>query len=354
MLCRTTKITHRGTGASLETPLLVPSFSSKGFARSSTRGKSQNGEYISGLHRQLEAVSEYITDTVLVSAFDIHHGYLPTPDQFTNYPEILFLDSGGYEVSDYADLSDIEEPVPKTKPWSEELYKSLLSNWPVEKAVVLVSYDHPNERRDFALQVKAARTLFRPHPNHLRTLLLKPETDGQETLNETLKAAMANIAELKHFDIVGVTEREIGNSPSTRMYNIAKLRRAMDDEGLNIVPIHVFGALDPLSATLYFMAGAEIFDGLTWLRYAYNDGRCVYTHNHGPLQFGLLEKDKGVRALTQVNNLRELLKIQGILREFKHTQSFAKLAKIGSWPGAEKFFTDAYDSLDTQLNGRTK
>jgi len=354
MLCRTTKITHRGTGASLETPLLVPSFSSKGFSRSSSRGKSKNGDFVSGLHRQFEAVGEYITDTVLVSAFDIHHGYLPVPDKLPNYPEILFLDSGGYEVSDYADLSDIEEPIPKAEKWTEDLYKGVISKWPAEKTVVFVSYDHPNERRDFTGQVKAARELFRPYSQHLRTLLLKPETTEQETINETLESAMARANELKHFDIVGVTEREVGNSPSSRMLNIAKLRLAMDHAGLLGIPIHVFGALDPLSATLYFMAGAEIFDGLTWLRYAYNQGRCVYTHNHGPVQFGLLERDKGVRALTQVDNLRELLKIQGTLREFKHTKNFGKLVKLGAWPGAEKFFADAYDSLDTQLNGRAK
>ncbi len=354
MLCRTTKITHRGTGASLETPLLVPSFSSKGFSRSSTRGESKDGKYVSGLHKQFAAVGEYITDTVLISAFDVHHGYLPTPEKLPNSAELLFLDSGGYEVSDYMDLSDIEEPIPKKEVWTEALYREVLAKWPAEKAVVFVSYDHPDERRDFAGQVKAARELFRPYSNHLRTLLLKPETTDQETINETLKTAMARAGELKYFDIIGVTEREVGNSPSTRMANIARLRLAMDDAGLANVPIHVFGALDPLSATLYFMAGAEIFDGLTWLRYAYKEGRCVYTHNHGPLQYGLLEKDKGVRALTQVDNLRELAKLQGTLREFKHTKNFAKLVKLGAWPGAEKFFSDAYDSLDTQLNGRAK
>lgn len=354
MLCRTTKLTHRGTGASLETPLLVPSFSSKGFSRSSTRGESKDGEFVSGLHRQFKAVGEFITDTVLISAFDVHHGYLPTPEKLPNCADLLFLDSGGYEVSDYTDLSDIEEPVPKKETWSEDLYKEVLAKWPAEKAAVFVSYDHPSERLDFAGQVKAARALFRPYPDHLRTLLLKPETTSQETVNDTLKNAMANAVELKYFDIIGVTEREVGSSPSTRMANIARLRLAMDDAGLRNIPIHVFGALDPLSATLYFMAGAEIFDGLTWLRYAYKDGRCIYTHNHGPLQYGLLEKDRGVRALTQVDNLRELSKLQGALREFKHTKNFEKLVRLGSWPGAEKFFSDAYDSLDTQLNGRAK
>lgn len=351
MLCRTTKLTHRGTGASLETPLLVPSFSSKGFSRSSAR---REGEYVSGLHKQFAAVGEYITDSVLVSAFDIHHGYLPPPNTLPNYAEILFLDSGGYEVSEYADLSDIQEPHPKQEEWSVELYKQVLSEWPSEKPAVLVSYDHPQHRVAFQQQVDDARALFRSHQNHLCTFLIKPETKEQETLNEALKMALSNISELKYFDVIGVTEREIGNSPSSRMANIGRLRLAMDDAGLKSKPIHIFGALDPLSAALYFMAGAEIFDGLTWLRYAYKDSKCIYTHNNGPIAFGLQEKDKAVRALTQVNNLRELKKIQNMLREFNHTKSFSKLLKLGAWEGAERFFIDAFESLDTQLNGRAR
>ncbi len=49
------------------------------------------------------------------------------------------------------------------------------------------------------------------------------------------------------------------------MQNIAKLRKALDKAGLNI-PLHVFGSLDTVTTPLYFLAGADIFDGLTWLR----------------------------------------------------------------------------------------
>jgi hypothetical protein len=37
----------------------------------------------------------------------------------------------------------------------------------------------------------------------------------------------------------------------------------------------VFGGLDPLITPLYFAAGGEIFDGLSWLRYAFKDGLSI-------------------------------------------------------------------------------
>jgi hypothetical protein len=41
------------------------------------------------------------------------------------------------------------------------------------------------------------------------------------------------------------------------MLNIAKLPLALDQAGMRKIPLHIFGALDPLSSALYFMAGAE-------------------------------------------------------------------------------------------------
>ena len=77
---------------------------------------------------------------------------------------------------------------------------------------------------------------------------------------------------LRTFDIVGVTEREIGESIHDRLVNIARLRKSLNAAEVTI-PIHVFGGLDPLLTPLYFAAGAEIFDGLGWLRYAYQGRR---------------------------------------------------------------------------------
>lgn len=352
MSCRTTKLTHPTSGNTVETPLLVPSFSSKGFDRSARTGESSKNKLLSGLHRQFDSVSEYMTDSILFSAFDIHYRYLPHPSQIEQFPEIMILDSGGYEISTDADLSDIEEPQKSNRDWNVEMLKSVWATWPAEVATILVSFDSPKERVPFADQVTRARDLFRGQKDHLTAFLLKPEKEGQRTLDRTLGQVFAAPAELRYFNVVGVTEREVGSSMLERMVNLALLREAMDRAGLQRTPIHVFGALDPISTVLYFFAGAEIFDGLTWLRYAYAEGRCVYTHNHGTVALGLEKDDDSIRALTQVRNITHLQTMQHALREFCSTQDFKRLAERIEFSQGEVFFRNSMNSMNAKLKRR--
>jgi hypothetical protein len=108
------------------------------------------------------------------------------------------------------------------------------------------------------------------------------------------------------------------------MVRIASLRRALDDASLRI-PIHVFGALDPLSVCLYFVAGAEVFDGLTWSRYAYNSGQCVYLHNNAIATYGLEVNDDEARVRTIKDNLRYLGQLERSLRRLAETRDWAHL-----------------------------
>src|SRR5258706_4513248 len=73
----------------IRTPLVVPSFSSKGFPE---------------VIKILETLEEKITECVLVSAYDCHYQKVPRNIQF---PEFVFLDSGGYECSVDTELSDL-------------------------------------------------------------------------------------------------------------------------------------------------------------------------------------------------------------------------------------------------------
>lgn len=317
MLARSTKLIHKQTGSILETPLLIPSFSSKGFVKAK-KGKSEIGDI-------LQYASEFLTRTCLVSAYDVHYGHIPSPLDLPVTPEIIFIDSGGYEVSWDHDYSAVVKSNPNSNTWSQEMHQKVLDEWPEEIPAVLVSYDHPLHRKPLLSQIKEARGLFRKHPNHLHLFLLKPSTTGQTTLMTVLRELLANIEELSPFDILGVTEKELGSSMLDRMLNIANLRKAMDDAGLEI-KIHVFGALDPLTVGLYFISGAEIFDGLTWIRYAYNDGCCVYPHNHGALKYGLHVKDNQVKLRSMTDNIYSLENLEHRLREFLSTQDYDKFS----------------------------
>ena len=87
---------------------------------------------------------------------------------------------------------------------------------------------------------------------------------------------VANVSTIGRFHILGITEKELGDSMIERMDNIARIRLALDDAGLQRVAMHIFGGLDPITVSLYFLAGAEIFDGLTWLRFGFNGGAALY------------------------------------------------------------------------------
>ena len=338
MFCKTSIIRHADSDVSMRTPLLIPSFSSKGFARSKRNGKSEIGKIF-------KTAMEFVTEVVLISAYDIFYKHLPCPSEFSCMPELIFVDSGGYEISTDRDYSSVIDPLPQPESWSTTNLESVYDNWPNQFPTVLVSFDHPDDRKPFTAQVADARKLFQKHGQHLTLLLLKPETKTQTTLKETIKSAVGDIADLGRFDIVGVTEKELGRTMLDRMTQITSLRLAMDEAGIK-APLHIFGALDPLSVCLYYIAGAEIFDGLTWLRYAYHDGLCIYTHNQGVVKHGLHVRDDLVRSRALAENYYYLQSLQQRLLEFETTRSFNKLK-----PHAD-LLSSAYDSLKTRFKGR--
>jgi hypothetical protein len=207
------------------------------------------------------------------------------------------------------------------------------------------NYDHHKERLRFMEQVSFARRCFKNF-DHLHLFLIKPETPDQTLLNEALSSAIANAAQLGSFDLIGVTEKELGRSTLDRMVQIARLRSAMDEADVKI-PIHVFGALDPISVCLYYIAGAEVFDGLTWIRYGYDNGGCIYTHNLGILKYGIDATDNLVKSRAMAENYYYLQDLQRRLREFETTKKWDKLT-----PHA-KLIDDACDSLETRLKRRS-
>lgn len=284
------------------TPLLVPSFSSKGFP---------------AVHKIIESCSELIEGATLVSAYDIHYGKVRPPFDF---PSLIFLDSGGYEASKDAELSDLGDREHYPKDWTQEMHESVLEKWQSPVPSVLISYDHPKARVGFAEQIERGRTMAPGRPDVLRELLLKPEKESQTLLH--VDDLLRHVHRLADFDIIGVTEKEIGNSLVDRMKNIAKLRRALTSAGIDI-PIHVFGSLDTISTPMYFLSGADIFDGLTWLRFAFHEGVTIYKHNFGALRLGVTTKAHMVDARCWHQNYYYMNELQLEMRRFLASQDFS-------------------------------
>ncbi|NLD49671.1 MAG: hypothetical protein GX660_21190 [Clostridiaceae bacterium] len=306
MLCRHSTLRHP-TGTVIKTPLLVPSFSSKGF-RMDKEGNSEVSD-------ALQTCQEAITEAMLLSAYDLGHHHIPY--DFGFMPEIIIVDSGGYEVSDEHDLSAVWRYKTEIKKWDLDQYRSVLNTWPKHVPSIFVSYDN---RAPQLKQIEAARELFKDYPDHLHDFLLKPETPTQTMLK--VENISPFVEELSAFDIIGVTEKELGNSLLNRMLALAKLRRLLDNHKIN-APIHVFGSLDPITSSLYFLAGAEIFDGLTWLRYSYWDGKAIYYQNFAAT-IGVHVREDRVLAKSLFDNIYFLQELKYQMIDFIPDKDFTK------------------------------
>jgi hypothetical protein len=141
----------------IKTPLLLPSFSSKGFPN---------------VQKTLRTMEEFISDEVLISAYDVHYGQLKPPFDFASS---IFVDSGGYEASKDTELSETFDKAHLAQEWTPELHAGVLSNWESLSPTVFVSFDHPKYRSSTEDQIARARDLAVPD-GHARELLIKPET----------------------------------------------------------------------------------------------------------------------------------------------------------------------------------
>ncbi|MBL4767786.1 MAG: hypothetical protein JKY94_08745 [Rhodobacteraceae bacterium] len=256
-------------GVSLPTPLVVPSFSS----RVKPPDPLQNF-----LKRLLPAIS----GPLLISAYDVHHrpglaDYDFNVEILIQDPFLVFLDSGGYEViwNDKAQLAGVIQGT-DAPTWQLEDYIKVLEGWPESVPLVAVTFDNP-EPPSMEEQIAAATDIAFRFPHFSIDCLLKPprgKPKGRETTLE-LSDIEPFVRQLKGFPLIGVTEKEIGASMKDRLSFLVGFRDLLDNAGLE-TPIHVFGGLDPLMTPLYFLAGADVFDGLSWLRYGFKDGRSLY------------------------------------------------------------------------------
>ena len=284
------------------TPLLVPSFSSKGFP---------------DVRNIIEYSSEIIEGPMLVSAYDLHYNNITPPFDFAS---LLFLDSGGYEASKDMGVSDLGERHHVPMRWTRDMHEAELANWQPSVPSVIISYDHPMERLSIKDQIARAKEMVPARSNLIREILFKPETEAQALLQ--VDNVIDNVHGLAEFNLIGVTEKEIGNSILARMQNIAKLRKALDRAGIDL-PIHVFGSLDTVTTPLYFLAGADIFDGLTWLRFAFHDGKTLYKQNYGAMQLGVKTPAHVIDGRCWNNNYYYIAELELQMRRFLNNGDFA-------------------------------
>jgi hypothetical protein len=317
MLARRSSLKLR-TGSSIDLPLLVPSFSSKGFLPSREtkviRKKSVSRVTYPELEACLALSGTFLETSLLVSAYDIFHKFVPSSASLYKKPESVFIDSGGYELDSHFDETEPAAVPHIGDKYELENYVETLRAMPKDLPLIAASADWATKGQAINNQVKAAQALFADFPHLTRNFLLKPVGDDKIL---DIHQVLSHAKSFNAFDILGVTEKELGRTLFERLVNLATLRSGLDGQGIKL-PIHVWGGLDPLISPLLFFAGAEIFDGVSWLRYIYVDGIAVCKHSFAALD-GDMETTKNPDKLLAVmlaKNLSALGTLTNRLRQF--------------------------------------
>lgn len=306
-----------------KTPILVPSFSSRANIN---------------VGKMINMTRDAINGPILISAYDVHYGNLP--EITTN---LIFLDSGGYECAIDKDISEmgynVEPPSWDLNKYLEtvENWMDMISTWENPPKTALISYDHPLTRETIQEQVENAKKIFNNFKDVLKEFLIKPERLNDKKIN--VDNLIKNIDLLASFDIIGITEKELGSSVFERMVNISKIRKELDRKHIE-VPVHIFGSLDTITTPLYYFAGADIFDGLSWLRYTFHEGDTYYTSSAGPKLQSIHKNMSRIQARSLDDNITYILRLKVQLEEYYANDSFDHFGETNS-----KLFNEAYNQL---------
>ena len=286
-----------------------------------------------------------IEESLLVSAYDIGHDLLADSDAFTSgfhhsrYAQlgVLIVDSGWYEKNGGPPAGQFSVGVGEPRPWDESDYRSTIDNLDGDLRSIVVSWDYTGP---YTVQIELAQDFFGNRASLGSDLLLKPPSGSR--FHHFDRLSDADASNLRAFDVIGVTERELGDSLLERLLTIARLRRQLDEVEVES-PIHVFGGLDPLHTPLYFAAGAELFDGLGWLRYAYREGVAMNRDAAALLDRQINKRWMQALHSVSLQNLDELSRLTDDLRRFVHAN--------GDWSalGRGSHLKPIFESLQERL-----
>ncbi len=361
MLARRSKLTH--SGMDFDLPMLIPSFSSKGSAYEEEKKKGKKSRRQYAVAGDLRDFGRLPGKALLVSAFDLHFKHLDVKDKdqptvtaraSLRNASIVFIDSGGYELADTFDSCEpkvVEHALPDDwDKYNESTYRKVLQTLANDEAfppLVIANFDHGNKGKQVADQVTAAMRLFVDFRSCLGSFIIKPWK--KRIVVDPSAFTDEDIASLRPFDVVGVTEKELGANLWERLKRIACLRLKLDRGGVE-APLQVWGGLDPVVTPLYFFAGAALFDGLSWLRYGFANGVALSRHGYEVLEPRLSITHGGARARGSMTlyNRTALDKVELALQSWvDHDGKDWSMFDLG----VRNALRDAYEAMQTQIEG---
>ena len=232
------------------TPNYIPSFSS--------RDDPYLKERINTLLPQIPQ------PTILISAYDFynleregHITYEFIRESFKD--KLLFLDSGGFELQ-----------FSNENTWNPDNYKQIISKLDPQFFVGydrIPSYNKISNTKEVVY--KSIQFLTKLNRNNGRVLLFHFSIQNFpiEEIETIVQIILDNN---EHFDIIGFPEREIGANIIQSCCFVRMLRHYLDKKNI-FKPIHIFGCSDPLSIILLVLSGADFFDGVGWIKYAFDN-----------------------------------------------------------------------------------
>lgn len=340
---RDTTFTHP-SGSVIDLPLLVPSFSSKGF-EFFTEGRAKPKKIFSAATNALEDFGRYLNESYLLSAYDIHHKHFRRPNRHFRDTALIFLDSGGYELSPEFDSSEPKlTPIRELTFTRDDYMETLNSLYRKHNGnpFVIANFDWGTKNQSFGHQIRDARTIFSKYPDWASNFILKPNTPHGSVVH--VDNIVPVIEELRSFHIIGVTEKELGKNLIDRLKLLTKLRLELNRRGIR-APIHVWGGLDPLITPLYFFAGADMFDGVSWLRYVFHDGVAVNRESYPVLNECLTLSNDHAIGMAINNNLIALKGITNSLRSFANSDT----PNFDMFDGKGEIFERAYRTMRANI-----
>ena len=261
----------------------------------------------------------FLDESFLLSAYDLYHQHFRQPQRFYKNTALIFLDSGAYELNPEFDSSEPKLTPVRDADFERENYLKILRSLKKKYEqipFVISNFDWGTRYRPFIEQIRDARQLMHEFAHWSTNIILKPNKPKGTVLH--VDQVVPIIDEIRDFDIIGVTEKELGKNLIERLKRLVKLRLELSSRNVT-APIHVWGGLDPLITPLYFFAGADIFDGVSWLRYAYYRGMAVNRQSVPVLNGNLTSSHDHSVALAQNTNLVAIQGMATSLRAFANS-----------------------------------
>lgn len=246
------------------------------------------------------ANSQIVPPRYMLSLYDIHYdisssAILKNPlDQ-----RLRFLDSGQYEARPFNltlnGCCQYYEP----RKWTRDDYVETARRV-IGDGDVLVGFDDAelSIRDQIACQMECFEFVGRVGR---RDLLLIP--DGVMEA-EAIGGSVEHV--LDSVDMIGFPYDSLGQNTVARLVNIKRIRMVVNSiSPARYIPIHVFGCLHPKAVALAFLSGADVFDGLAWMR-SFIDGMDAYTAEEYELRNGIARDWMGLEPGMLLNNIFRL------------------------------------------------